>query len=864
MVEIMVSLLIIAVISTAAAAFIVNGLKGSTVQKERQQATFLADQQLEKIKGLPTSQISSTNLSSKLVEGRSQSAVSALFATAAANNMNIPRTDDETSAFNYDSSAGSNSLAVPTVTTVTINNLTYTIYNFVDVCWLDPSAGTCGTSETATTTMDYRATVDVTWTSKSCSGGCNYSDSTIIDPSLDATFNTNISTPSGTITSEANADSQLPALANGQVYTDSGLYMDASGTANTCEPNPSGSTYQGTLVTVTGSDFLAGMTADLSGTTRDSGSIVAASIYQPTASVVEFCLAGGDQPGNYTITLVNTDKGHFPLSIVEVPYVERANGWTTDDQTTTLQGGGIEAGATVTRDATSTGAATWSSATVTAPPTSDTSPALSTVALSNFSGPTNGTKAVLDIKNPDGTTATYTVTAPDATSTTPSGVGVPIGQMVTRTIGGTTFLNPYTSEPVQGSTQCTTPIRVPDASITATSYPITDSTYAVDANCAVGQHVVVNLYGTDGSSTSASWVIDALPAWSGVSPSSVPVSTSKTVTVTGSGFQSGATVVSQTVPSGGSAGLGTTTVASATSLSFSMNPTKVGSYTFSIKNPDGGLSTTTFAVTATGPPAETSISPGTIAGTNVNKTFTIAGTSVQSGAGVQLSSGPGTMSVTSTTVSPSSGITLVAKFSATGTYKLVIVNPDGGTSNTFNVVVDALPSVTSVTPSQVGVNATKTFTLSGSGVQSGATVQKVSGPGTVTAGVVSGSSTFSASFSASGTYTLQVVNPDGGVSNSFTITANPAAKITGLSPTSVSRRANTAWTLTGSNFQSGASVSFVYNGSALSLSNVTVASTTSISFNATTSNTKGTLSVSVTVTNPDGGTDTYATTVSAS
>jgi hypothetical protein len=71
----------------------------------------------------------------------------------------------------------------------------------------------------------------------------------------------------------------------------------------------------------------------------------------------------------------------------------------------------------------------------------------------------------------------------------------------------------------------------------------------------------------------------------------------------------------------------------------------------------------------------------------------------------------------------------------------------------------------------------------------------------------------------------------------------------------MARSTTQTFTITGTNFVSGATVSFVYNGTTtLPVTSVTWTNATTMTFRYATGNNPGNFPVTVTVTNPDGGT----------
>ncbi|HTW21845.1 MAG TPA: prepilin-type N-terminal cleavage/methylation domain-containing protein, partial [Mycobacteriales bacterium] len=554
MVEMMVALLIIAIVSAASVAFFVANIRGVNDQRQHQEAVYLANQQMETVTSLPVS---------KLVSGRTQAEVTALYSSAAATALNISAQDDTTNAGNYDSTASTTgNEVVPLTVTQSVNSVPYSLTTFIDVCWYNNTTGFCTPTQTSSTTQEYRVSVYVTWTSAgTCANGCNYSTSTLIDPSSDPLFNTNISTPSATLTTPA----------SGTVVNDN----DAS----SCTTN--GNTYAGTLFSFTGGAYLKSNIRVLIST--GGGTIPSASIYQPSGSEVDFCLQTYDQPGTYTLSVINTDGGHFQTSITELPNLTSASGWTPTAKNLTLTGGGFESGATFA----ATGASwTGTSGLVTGKSINNGDANDDSVTLTNFTGPTNGGTATITMTNPDLTTATWTITAPKETSV--SRTALVSGQTLSVTVGGSGFQSGFTPVVVNATGSATY------LSSTAVSLSLTGIT--------VGTPATVIIYNPDGgASNTMSFAVDAPPVVNSATPNKVVAGQTISVSIAGTGFVSGLTV-SQTNGSGL-----TVSGLTSTSMTLSVTASTVGTDALTITNPDGG--TASFSLTVDAPPAIASVSP---------------------------------------------------------------------------------------------------------------------------------------------------------------------------------------------------------------------------------------------------------------
>jgi type II secretory pathway pseudopilin PulG len=186
-----------------------------------------------------------------------------------------------------------------------------------------------------------------------------------------------------------------------------------------------------------------------------------------------------------------------------------------------------------------------------------------------------------------------------------------------------------------------------------------------------------------------------------------------------------------------------------------------------------------------------------------------------------------------------------------------LIDPHGDPRFQTNI---SQPTITSVSPSAVGSGAGGsggvTLTITGSGFVAGATPSIDSGAGTFDNVTNNTGVTVTVPFHASiaGFYTLAITNPDGGRAT-ISFTVNPAPDITSVNPTSVSGGVQTTVNLAGTGFQTGASIA----ATAGTVSNVTITPTTNASFKLTPPTSGGT--VTITLTNPDGGTDSTSVTV---
>jgi prepilin-type N-terminal cleavage/methylation domain-containing protein len=707
MVEVVVSLLIIGIVATASAGFFVANIKDVNGQRQHQEAVYLADQQIETVQSLP---------SGLLVQGRTQTSVNTLFATSAATALNIAGQDDTSNSGNYDTS-GATTPTIQTISSpaVTVNAVPYTLYTFIDVCWFAVASGTCGPTQSASTVKEYRASVYVSWTVRGpCSNGCNYSTSTLIDPNPDPTFNTNLSQP-------ALLTGPTPATVNNaNQYTSS--CTTAAGTDT------------GTEVVLNGTNLKSGVRVWIS-----SGGGTISQISQPNSTEVDFCLQAGDQPGSYTLSIINTDGGHFQTSITEVPNIAGAAGWSPSGGTLTLSGGGFETGATLSA---STGA-TFGSTNVVAG-----SGALDTMVIQNFSGPTNGASSTLTLTNPDGTSATYKVIAPTESSYTSvpqgrvNGAWV-LGQTTSLTVTGTNFKSGTGTGVVTNGNGTVTETRL---SSTSEQVILTGAT--------VGTETVEFFNADGGTSSTFSIPVDPAPTVTSSTPGVTVVGTGTVVTVNG-------TFLAPVTASASLPGSISVVSSSASQVILTVTPTSSGADTITLTAADGG--TVTVPLTVDPLPSVTSASPATV-GAAIPTTVTLTGSGFQAGMTVAQSA-PGSVTIVS---SSSTSLVLNVTANTTKTDTFTLTNPDGGTT-TYSIGV--APTVTTLTASpSIKHSTATTWTVTGTGfVTTGTTtITLKEGATTLTVSSVAVASTTSITFKATTTasttsqsFVLTVTNPDG-------------------------------------------------------------------------------------------------------
>ncbi|NDG98764.1 MAG: hypothetical protein EBY11_12620, partial [Proteobacteria bacterium] len=405
------------------------------------------------------------------------------------------------------------------------------------------------------------------------------------------------------------------------------------------------------------------------------------------------------------------------------------------------------------------------------------------------------------------------------------------------------------------------------------------------------------------------------PTASSITPSYLnpPVSGSSTVmlALSGANFGSGTTVSVLPATGQGSADVaavpGSAAVGDQYSMTFSVvvPATAIGGPRgLLITNLDGGTKTIPNAVTVVSTGSVT-VSPTAIGAGAVSAPLTIFGTGLNASSNVTFGRGATSPVLTTDIVAgqvtagaDGTSLTVLVTVSPTtpvDTYTMTITSPDSllvSTSGTF--AVTSGPAITSVGRSaanagtsavQYGQNSSaQTLYLSGSNFKTanaGATLPVVSvidGAGNAVTGVtVSGVSVASGggsltatvgvgTSSTTGSYAVQVVNPDRGsvtFANAFEVTARPT--ITGITDNTnfgAGAESKTV-TLSGTNFSPQATVRFTRTGDTTGsqvTQNYAISSVvnTRLAVNITIAATAITGTRSIVVTNPDGGSATLA------
>lgn len=616
-------------------------------------------------------------------------------------------------------------------------------------------------------------------------------------------------------------------------------------------------------VTITGTNFVAGaglaLTSSNSGITFSNPTVAGPTQITATASVTS-----GATLGASTVTVTNGDFGAstaggsltvynpaavFVSSVSPTTYSQGAS-----NVVMTINGGNFQSGATVTFSSsrfvvagtgTQTGPATF------------VNPNQLTVLINTTTSSAASTNVT--ITNPDSTSFTLnaaaaTVTRPTITSVTPT-AGL-VGGSYSLSFVGTGFQN--------GATLAVTGTGATFSNVTWVSATSLTATLTLDPAASTGIQTIT-LTNPDNGFNTANFNVQSLtsPTLSSMTPSALGQGGSAVnVDVYGTNFDPA--IAS---PAGLNFGSGVTT----NSVSF-VDPTHLtanvtlstsantGSHTVTVTNPSGEAGTGAI-LTVNSRPGSTSISPtyGTL-GTSPNIAITSSGLAAGPGLGVTVS-GSG-ITVNSVTLNSSTSVTANLTIdpdylqAPLGTRTLTLSNGDYGVRTATFTVRGVAPSVTRATPSLRQGAVGQDVTVTGANFYPGATASFSN------AGVVVNSTTFVdnntlkanvtvSSAAATGTSNVTVTNSDsqaGTGTGIFSVAAGPT--VASASPLQGGQGSTLDVTITGTNFDNGASASFSDTG--ITVNSTSYLSPTQVTANVTIAPDAMLTPRSATVTNPDG------------
>ena len=331
------------------------------------------------------------------------------------------------------------------------------------------------------------------------------------------------------------------------------------------------------------------------------------------------------------------------------------------------------------------------------------------------------------------------------------------------------------------------------------------------------------------------------PTVTAVSPASGPLVGGTAITITGTGFVAGATV-----DLGGVAATGVVVV-SATSITATSGARAPGAVVVTVTNTDGQGGTLSGGFTYLGPPPTlTSITPAT--GPTAGATsVALTGTEFGSGTTVTI----GGVAASSVVVASSTSLTAATPAGVAGAANVVVTKADGQSATLvggYTYTQSAPPTVTSITPTTGTHGGSTPVTITGTGFVAGATVRFGT---TLATGVVVNGATSITAVTPAGTantlVSLSVTNADsqsGTLASAYRFVDTGTVTVTAVMPVAGPLEGGTAVTLTGTNFNPGATVKFADTAA-------TVTSVTPTTIVAQSPVKAATGKVTVTVTNTD-------------
>ena len=611
-------------------------------------------------------------------------------------------------------------------------------------------------------------------------------------------------------------------------------------------------------LTVTGTDFVSG--ASLA--TAFSGSnitVLSTTFVNATTLTVNVSISSSAATGPRTFTVANGDGSiatsgsiftvNAAPTVTAVSPTSLAQGAT--NQSLTITGTDFVSGASL--------ATVFSGTGITVNSTTLNSATSLTVNISITGGAPTGTR-VITVTNGDGSIATsgsiFTVNAaPTVTAVSPTSRGQGATSQ-NLTVSGTGFESGATA------TFSNTGITVNSTTyVSATSLTVK---VTIAGNATVGSGTITVMNPDDGSATSGSiFTVNTAPSPVSVSPSSLNQGAiSQTLTLTGTGFVSGAT----TTFSGTGITVNSTTFVNSTTLTVNVTITggaTVGSSTITVTNPDAGNSTSGSIFTVNAAPTITGVSPASRDQGAVSQNLTVTGTDFVNGASLATVFSGTLITVNSTTYVNSTTLTVnvsISSSAATGTRTFTVTNGDRSTATSGSIfTVSGAPTVTAVSPTSRGQGATnQTLTITGTNFVSGATTAFSTNGITVNSTTFNSATSLTVNVSISGsatpgTRTITVTNGDGSTATSGSIfTVNAAPTVTAVSPTSRGEGATAQnLTVTGTGFQSGATTTF--SGTGITVNSTTFVNATTLTVNVTIGGSATVGTSTITVTNPDAG-----------
>jgi hypothetical protein len=289
----------------------------------------------------------------------------------------------------------------------------------------------------------------------------------------------------------------------------------------------------------------------------------------------------------------------------------------------------------------------------------------------------------------------------------------------------------------------------------------------------------------------------AAPTVSAISPTGGTVAGGTAVTLTGTGFVSGATVTI-----GGTAATGVVFVSS-TSLTATTPAHAPGVVNVVVTNPDTQTATGASLFTYSVAPTVSATAPtgGPLAG---GTAVTISGTGFIAGATVTI----GGTAATSVVFGSATSLTATTPAHAAGPVDIVVTNPDGQTGTGTSLFTYAgAPTVSAISPTGGAPAGGTALIITGTGFSATPSVTLGGTPATGVSFVSATTITATAPAHAAGLVDVVVTNPDtqtGTGTSLFTYAAAPT--VSAISPTFGPAGGGSSVTVTGTGFVNGATV----------------------------------------------------------
>ncbi len=560
-----------------------------------------------------------------------------------------------------------------------------------------------------------------------------------------------------------------------------------------------------TTITLTGTGFVNGSTADFNGAPITT-TFVSATELTAVISAADLATAGSDP-----ITVVTAGPGggtsnSQTFTINPAPALTSINPTSAtagdNDTTITLTGMNFVSGFTTVFRGVALVTTFVSATELTAViPASD----LTTAGMDSITVVTPGGGA--------SNSQAFTINqAPTLTSISPTS-GTVGDTDTTITLTGTNFVSGFTAD-FNGTALATTFVSATE--LTAV-IPATDLTTAGPEP--------ITVVAPGGSVTAAQmFTVNPAPTLTSISPTSGTVGDNDTtITLTGTNFVNGFTA-----DFNGTA-LATTFV-SATQLTAvipAADLTTAGPDAITVVAP-GGSATAPQIFTVNPAPTLTKLNPTSATAGDSDTTITLTGTNFASGFTADFNGAA--LATTFVSATELTAVIPTADLTTAGPHSITVVAPGGSTTAAVAFTVNPAPTLTSVSPtSATAGDRDTTVTLTGTNFANGFTAD-FNGAALATTFVSATELTAvipTADLTTAGPDSITVVAPGGSTTTAQTFTVNPAPTLTSISPTSATVGDNdTTIMLTGTNFVSGFTADF--NGTALATTFVTATELTAV------------------------------------